>query len=49
MNVCLYGHLCPMTQDRAEITDEIRIEVTLSGFNWLDIADRDTKRQIKEI
>ncbi len=38
-----------MIQYRARETDEIRIVGTLSAFDWLDIADGDTKRQIIEL
>lgn len=36
-------------QYRVRKTDEIRIVGTLSAFDWLDTADRDTKRQITEL
>lgn len=41
--------MCHVIQYRAKMTDEIRIVGTLSAFDWLDIADSDTKRQIIEV
>jgi len=44
--VCVCLDMCHAIQDRAGVTDEIRIVGTLSAFDWLDIAGWDTKKQI---
>lgn len=41
--------MCHVIQYRVRKTDEIRTVGTLSAFDWLDIADGDTKRQIIEL
>lgn len=41
--------MCHVIQYRVRKTDEIRTVGTLSAFDWLDIADGDTKRQIMEL
>ena len=47
MNVCVCVHVCVRAYVSCDVkTDEIRIVGTLSAFDWLDIADGDTKRQI---
>lgn len=40
--VCVDG--CHVIQYRERMTDEIRIVGTLSAFDWLEIAEYDTKK-----